>query len=324
MKGLKITAPAKVNIVLRVLGRRADGYHDLFMIMEKLSLADELILEDIRSGIELVVEGGSDAGMQSEKNLAHRAARAFQEMTGEKRGVKIHLKKRIPIAAGLGGGSSDAAAVLRGLNALWRKNWEPQRLADAGAKLGGDVPFFCYEGAAIAEGIGDRITAIPKLPKIFFLLINPGFAVSTSWVYQEFDRLNPSLASRARPELCRRVSCLASLKLTPKYKGASKRTPFDAALRLRSGQAQGMLFKEFCDVTSKLENDLERVTIASYPEIGEIKSYLVNHGARGSLMSGSGPTVFGIFEDEKTRNDALSKISKKNWKTFAADNIRES
>ena len=293
MEPLVLSAPAKVNLILRVLKRRPDGYHELFMVMEKLSLADEITLEKAHSGIELIVEGETDAGMIQEKNLAWRAADAFRKAAGEKGGVKIRLKKNIPVAAGLGGGSSDSAAVLRGLSKLWDKNWEPSELAELGAKLGGDVPFFCHDGPAIAEGIGDKITKIPKLPNLFFLLINPGFSVSTPWVYQEYDKL---------------MEKAGSLELTVPNKGASNR----------------MLYKEFCDVTSSLENDLEKVTIASYPEIGEIKSYLVSHGARGSLMSGSGPTVFGIFEDEKTRNEALVKIPKKNWKTFAADNFRGS
>ena len=308
MKKINIFAPAKVNLILRVLGKRDDGYHDLFMVMEKLSLGDDLTLEDIPSGIEFSLEGDSDGGMILDKNLAYRAAKAFREATGEKRGVKIHLTKRIPIAAGLGGGSSDAAAVLRGLDKLWDKNWEPSRLAQLGSKLGGDVPFFCHEGAAIAEGIGDRITPVSKLPNLFILLINPGFSVSTPWVYQEFDLLKTNHESR--------ITNHGSLELTPPHKDVSNRAPLDVA--------RGKLFEEFCDVTSNLENDLEKVTIASYPEIGEIKSYLVRHGAQGSLMSGSGPTVFGIFEDEKTRNDALVKIPMKNWKTYAADNRSES
>lgn len=291
MNSLTVHAPAKVNLVLRVLGKRPNGYHDLFMVMEKLSLSDELTLESIPSGIELLVDGESDAGMQMEKNLAWRAAAAFREAAKEKRGVRIRLTKRIPVAAGLGGGSSDAGAVLKGLNRLWEKNWTPEGLADLGSPLGGDVPFFCYEGPAIAEGIGDKITPIPKLPNLFILLINPGFAVSTPWVYQEYDKLG----------------------LTVQGGGARYAPPFDVA--------QGMLFERFRDVTSNLHNDLEKVTIARYPEIGEIKSYLDNHGAIGSQMSGSGPTVFGIFEDEKTRNEALVKIQRKNWKAFAADNL---
>lgn len=284
----KINAPAKVNLLLRVIGKRPDGYHDLFMVMEKLSLCDEMALCEIPSGIELVLEGdGVDAGMVAEKNLACRAAALFKEASDEKRGVRIHLKKRIPVAAGLGGGSSDAAAVLKGLNQLWQKNWRPERLAALGAKLGADVPFFCYEGPAVAEGTGERITSLPKLPKLLFLLINPGFAVPTPWVYKEFDKTD--------------------FKLTAQGKGASNTPPYN--------------YKEFRDVAQILENDLEKVTIASYPEIGEIKSYLVSHGARGSLMSGSGPTVFGIFEDEKTRNQALEKITKKNWKVYTAENV---
>ncbi len=316
MSSIKIFAPAKVNLVLRVLGRRPNGYHELFMVMEKLSFGDDLILEEAASGIELTQEGDADSGMTSERNLAFRAAAAFKEATGERRGVKIHLKKRIPLAAGLGGGSSDAAAVLRGLNELWQKGFSPEELGGMGAKLGGDVPFFCHEGPAVAEGIGDIITAIPRLPNLFILLINPGFAVPTPWVYQEFDRIAEGV-----PLLCKEGKGEVDHNLphpTSPYKGEG------ADLKLtvcNKGVSNGRLFETFCGVTSNLENDLERVTIAEYPEIGEIKSFLVSHGASGSLMSGSGPTVFGIFEDEKTRDDALVKIPKKNWKAFPAQNF---
>jgi 4-diphosphocytidyl-2-C-methyl-D-erythritol kinase len=297
---LKINAPAKVNLLLRVLGSRPDGYHELFMVMEKLSLYDEITLSEIPSGIELALEGeGLDAGMAAEKNLACRAAVLFKEAAEEIRGVRVLLKKRIPVAAGLGGGSSDAAAVLRGLNKLWRMNWPTEKLAALGAKLGADVPFFCFDGPAVAEGRGEIITPLNALPKLFFLLINPGFAVSTPWVYKEFDRLWSNQESR--------VAGYGPLELTAPHKGASNPSPYN--------------YKEFRDVVQNLRNDLEMATIASYPEIGEIKSYLVNQGARGSLMSGSGPTVFGIFEDEKTRNQAINKITKKNWKVYAAENV---
>jgi len=299
MKSIIVYAPAKVNIVLRVLGRRADGYHDLFMIMEKLSLADELLLEEIPFGTEIAIEGESDVGMASEKNLAYRAAELFRKEIGEKQGIRIHLKKRIPIAAGLGGGSSDAAAVLRGLNRLWQKGLNSNELGILGAKLGGDVPFFCFDGPAIVEGIGDRVTTIPNLPNLFLLLINPGVAVSTSWVYQEYDRLLGGLKSH--------VSGHRSLELTPNVKDASN---------------CGLL-KGFCNVISSLENDLEDVTLAVYPEVREIRDFLISQGADGALMSGSGPTVFGMFENAKARDKVLGHISNKNWKVFATDNIRD-
>lgn len=291
---LKIQAPAKVNLVLKVLGRRADGFHDLFMVMERLSLYDDIALEQIASGIELRVNADfSDDGMLMEKNLAWRAAKKFIETTGEDKGVRIHLDKKIPIAAGLGGGSSDAAAVLKGLNIMWNKGLNSDELAHMGAALGADVPFFCYNGTCIAEGIGDRISAVSKLPKLYFLLINPGFSVSTPWVYIEFDKISEYPVNNR------------GLGLTQQNKGVSFR-PF---------------FECFEDVVSSLENDLEKVTAGAYQEVFEIKKFLDNYGANGSLMSGSGPTVFGVFKDAPTRDEAIKSIPKNNWKAFAAENI---
>ena len=311
MKSLIIAAPAKVNLVLRVLNKRPDGYHDLFMIMEKLSLADDIFMEEIESGIKLTIEGESDSGMQAEKNLAYRAAKAFREAAGEKRGVNIRLTKRIPIAAGLGGGSSDAASVLRGLNQLWQKEWSSNRLAALGAKLGGDVPFFCFDGPAIVEGIGDRVTTLQKLPNMFFLLINPGFSVSTPWVYQHFDHLEIKGHDNSKSH-----EKIGDLELTPSTKGASYRRPI-------SRNGKGVTFRGFRDVVASLENDLEGVTLAAYSEVREIRDFLIREGADGVLMSGSGPTVFGVFANAEARDCAFTAVKKRRWKVFATDNIRD-
>ncbi len=289
---ITIKAPAKVNLVLRVLGQQPNGYHDLFMIMERLSLADEITLAEIPSGIELEQAGGpADSGMIAENNLAYRAAKAFIKATGEQRGVKIHLNKQIPIAAGLGGGSSDAAAVLKGLNQLWKKYLTPYDLSAIAVKLGADVPFFCFEGPAIAEGVGEKITVLPNLPKLYLILINPGFSVSTPWVYQQYDRLF--------------LNKTKGLELTANAKDASRRP----------------LFTKYQDVAAGLDNDLEMATVKSYPEILEIKEFLLSKGAAGALMSGSGPTVFGIFNSAAERDKVLDVIPKQNWKAFAAENI---
>lgn len=316
---LNINAPAKVNLFLRVIGSRPDGYHDLFMVMEKLSLFDEIGLREIPSGIELVVEGEDvDAGMVAEKNLAYRAAQLFKEAADEKRGVRIHLKKKIPVAAGLGGGSSDAAAVLKGLNRLWQKNWSSQSLAALGAKIGADVPFFCYDGPAVAEGTGERITPLSKLPKLFFLLINPGFAVSTPWVYKEFDRQDGLLKTASN-----QMDDKGNFELTPPTLDARFRRL--ASREFNGGFARrrfsGELFCDFRDVAASLYNDLEKVTVAKYPEIKTIKEFLLDQGAQGALMAGSGPTVFGVFESAKVRDGALDRKSKPHWKTFATDNL---
>jgi 4-diphosphocytidyl-2-C-methyl-D-erythritol kinase len=297
---LNISAPAKVNLILRVLGRRADGYHDLFMLMERLSLADKISLTETQSGVELELKGTKpDQGMLAQKNLAYRAAQTFKEATGEKRGVKIELTKNIPIAAGLGGGSSDAAAVLKGLNELWDKRLVSSDLAVIGAKLGADVPFFCFDGPALAKGIGERITPIEPLPKMYFLLINPGFSVPTPWVYNEFSKTCGADVSRLNSQ-----SSILGFNLTAKVKDASFRRLFD--------DCHGL--------AAVLENDLEKVTIKKYPEIEEIKEFFWKNGALGALMSGSGPTVFGIFESKQKRDAALSKIPMSNWQAFTAEN----
>lgn len=280
---MTVKAPAKVNTILRVVRLREDGYHDLEMVMVPLSLCDEIELREIPSGIDLVVDGAKDAGMAAEKNLAWRAARALQDATGVGKGVRIELAKRIPVAAGLGGGSSDAAAVIRGLNELWGLNMPVDKLCDIGGRLGADVPFFCHASPAYVEGIGDRVSVYDIFPKLAFLLINPGFAVSTPWVYKQWD-----------------------LQLTHNTPGATVRP----------------LFQVFSDVIVSLHNDLERVTIPAHPEIEVIKDALMDVGASGVLMSGSGPTVFGIFEDGSARDEASRRLDGSKWRIIAADSVR--
>lgn len=275
MDEIQIIAPAKVNTVLRVIGRRENGYHDLQMVMVPLSLADEITIRRAGSGIELAVDGAADAGMNGPKNLAWRAALFMQEAAGRSDGVKLSLKKRIPVAAGMGGGSSDAAAVLRGLNLLWGLDWPLERLAALGSRLGADVPFFCQELPAFVEGIGDRVLPYETFPNLLFLIVNPGFAVSTPWVYQQWD-----------------------LQLTGQ--------PSDARVR--------PLFQAVSDVVVSLQNDLERVTIPAHPEIAAIKDTLMEAGASGSLMSGSGPTVFGIFESGSALERAREEVARRDRK----------
>jgi len=188
MDRIAVRAPAKVNLVLHVLGRRPDGYHDLRMVMVPVGLFDEVELSPIPSGIELSVLGSADRGMQGHDNIAWRAARMMQEEAGRQDGVRIVLKKRIPLAAGLGGGSSDAAAVLRGLSRLWGLDWDAKRLMEIGRRLGADVPFFCQDRPALVEGIGDRVIPYEELPKLLLLLVNPGFSVSTKEIYEGWDR----------------------------------------------------------------------------------------------------------------------------------------
>ena len=282
MKRITVKAPAKVNTLLRVVGRRENGYHDLEMVIVPLSLCDDIVLTEIPSGIELTVDGNADLGMAGEKNLAWRAAQALIDDSGVERGVRIELEKRVPVAAGLGGGSSDAAAVLRGLGDLWGLDLPVDKLAAIGGLLGADVPFFCHGRPAFVEGIGDIVSVYESFPNLSILLINPGFAVSTPWVYKQWD-----------------------LRLTMENPGATVRP----------------IFQVFSDVTASLHNDLEHVTIPAHPEIEVIKDALLDVGARGSLMSGSGPTVFGIFEDRATRDKAFEKLSDRKWRMFSTDSV---
>lgn len=283
MDDVTVKAPAKVNTLLRILGRRDDGYHDLEMVMVPLSLADEIEIHKTSSGISFSMDGENDAGMDGDNNLCCRAAHALQKASGCDYGAKIVLKKHIPVAAGLGGGSSDAASVLTGLNKVWNLSWPKEKLAELGTTLGGDVPFFCFGGAAFVEGIGDRVSLYESFPKLSFLLINPGFHVSTPWVYKQWD-----------------------LQLTKK--------PSNARFR--------PLFRTLEDVVSSLSNDLETVAISFHPEIARIKSVLIEANAMGTLMSGSGPTVFGVFESSSVRDKALDFVSKSDgWRVFPTESV---
>ena len=258
---LCLHAPAKINLFLRILTRRPDGYHELQTWMQKLALFDRITLT-LRdgSGIRLKCTGG---GLPAdETNLAWKAASAFflAGRQGVQPGVDITLEKSIPVAAGLGGGSSDAGAVLRGLNILFGNPFSEEVLLDIGRKLGADVPFFISEHQAVlATGIGDRMEPVSSLDQCTFLLVNPGFAVSTRWAYENF-----ALTKDAKNSTLRGFQKLNS----------------DTFL------------------TAEMTNDLEMVTIGRYPEIAEIKNKLRAAGAVTALMSGSGPTVFGVFPAE--------------------------
>ncbi len=261
-----ITAPAKINLFLRIVGRRPDGYHELVSVMQKLRLADKLTLRLTPEGISLTCDDPSLP--VDEGNLAVRAARLFFQHTGRRGGVRMHLEKMIPMASGLGGGSSDAAAVLLSLNQLHGRELSEDDLADLGLALGADIPFFIRPAsAALARGVGERLTPAVGLTCGSIVLVNPGFPVSTKWVYENF-----ALTSEGNPYIL---------------------APESAALTSGNSGADSLVF----DVAAAaiFSNDLEMVTIGRYPEIGRIKEALLGFGARVALMSGSGPTVFGLF-----------------------------
>ncbi len=266
---MQCLAPAKINLFLHVLRKRPDGYHDLASVMQQISVYDEIEYSLRPEGISLHCPGTNLP--TDEKNLVCRAARAIFDYTGYQGGIDITLRKSIPEAAGLGGGSSDAATTLLALNDLCSLHLDKTVLMKMGAKLGADVPFFIFGNCAFAAGIGDELQIIPNLAKLNLVLINPAFPLSTKAVYENLN-----------------------LTLTKKKNNYS--IPRFYALG---------------DVIRELHNDLESVSLQMYPELNDFKQMLGNEGALGVLMSGSGPTLFGIFADEKSAKEARAAILKK-------------
>lgn len=267
MKLLRCHCPAKINLYLKVVGRRPDGYHELVTVMQPLSLADILELEYDPAGLELTCQCNWPTVPRDTGNLAVRAAQLFQQHTGRRFGLRLRLEKQIPVAAGLGGGSSDAAGVLLGLRTLVTPDLPWSELHQLARQLGADVPFFLLQRPALARGIGDVLEPL-DLPAIWLVLVNPGFAVATAWVYQQ---LQP---------------------------------PFSPALTTARN------FWEKTPAAQWLHNDLAEITERHYPEIARLRQQLLDLGAQGALMSGSGPTVFGLFPDQAMAEHAAAVLTR--------------
>ena len=263
-QSLTLKAPAKINLFLKILKRRSDGYHEIESLMQKVALFD--ILHFSRQGEGVSLSCRSSKVPEDRENIVCRAADAFFSTTGITPGVHVVLEKNIPVAAGLGGGSSDAAAVLHGLNWLWAADLEPECLMDIGLYLGADVPFFLQDySGAVATGIGECLQKAQPIKDYWILLVNPGFAVSTKWAYEKFP-----LTSYSNPYILARG-------------------------QLMDGESH-IISPGLFEI---LGNDLEAVTIRRYPEIENIKKELKKAGAVAALMSGSGPTVFGLFSGKE-------------------------
>lgn len=276
ISSLTLKAPAKINLFLKVLNRRSDGYHEIESLMQKIELFDVLHLSRQGEAISLSCPGTTLP--EDQENLVYQAAHSFFSTTGTKPGIKIILEKNIPVAAGLGGGSSDAATVVNGLNILFNTNLGREQLIDITRPLGADMPFFVQDcSAAMATGIGDCIQQVESMQGVSIVLVNPGFGVSTKWAYENFP-----LTSNSNPYILAR--------------GPKMPKNFHAAAP--------SLYEE-------LGNDLEVVTISRYPEIGDIKKELKKGGAATSLMSGSGPTVFGLFLSEEAAKRSIMQLSNK-------------
>src|SRR3990167_7577167 len=277
-----LSAAAKVNLALEVLGKRPDGYHELATVMQAVDLSDRLVLEDA-DDLELVSRA---PGVPTDAtNLAWRAAVALREAARLGRGVRITLDKRIPVAAGLGGGSTDAAAVLVGLNRLWRLRWPVARLGEVAVTLGMDVPFFLRGGAALATGRGERLEPL-RGGALALVLVNPGIGASTAGMY---GGVTPAMYSDGG-----RVRALA------------------AALRERRPAR----------VAAGLWNALERVAAPRHPEGAPREAALLAAGAPGAAMSGSGLTVFGVARSFDNARQLRARVARGAWRCWAVRTLR--
>ncbi len=309
IRALRLRAPAKVNLVLAVLGRRSDGYHEVETILQQVGLWDDLRLEVAEEGIHLVCSAadlpiGPSALPAAEENLAYRAARLLRDLSGCRRGVRISLTKRIPIGAGLGGGSSDAAVVLWGLNRLWGLGWTREALQEASKTLGSDVPAFLGGVAALGRGRGDLLEPFPPLPPCWIVLVNPGFPLRTGWVYARFDE-EEIKRSRDQETLERQLD--TGISLPDRQGGLTKLRDHNTLLALAAQQG------DLRGVANAMYNSLEEVVAPRFPDVPAMGQALLEAGALGAAMTGSGPTVFGLFSDETTARAAAQKVAKRGW-----------
>ena len=276
---LVLEAPAKVNLSLEVLGKRGDGYHSIRSILAPISLHDTVTF--VPGGRKFAFHGGQGVP-KDEENLAYRAVKALTKATGVRHGLDLRIVKRIPIAAGLGGGSSNAATVLRGLNDLWELGLSEGELERIGLSLGSDVPFFLRGGVCIAGGRGEELDRIPATGTLHFVIVSPPLKVTSEWAY-----------GRVEEELTRQGSSTSMIKVA-----------------LASGRTELL--------GQHLVNDLEAGVAKEHPVILEIKKKLVAAGALGALMSGSGPTVFGVARDREAAEAIAAKLPAGKWKATCA------
>lgn len=273
MENIEIKAYAKINLSLDVTGRRDNGYHDVRMVMQSINLYDELTIcrvpcNETEGGNDapdkngrITIESDTTAVPLNEDNLIYKAAKLIMDECGIKDGVRIVLKKNIPVAAGMAGGSTDAAAVFKGMNSLFELGLEQERLCAMGVKIGADVPYCIMGGTALSEGIGEILTPMRAMPGCIILIAKPDISVSTGYVYTAFD----SLKEKMHPDVDAMISAID--------------------------------MGDIREVSKLLGNSLEGVTQEEYPIIKEIKQIMLGNKALGALMSGSGPTVFGLYDD---------------------------
>ena len=270
VKELHLNAYAKVNLTLSVLGQRNDGYHEIETVLHTIALHDSITLREAGAAVELIVRDGTVP--DDHRNLVVRAAQVLREMFRVDRNVQIELTKRIPVAAGLGGGSADAAVTLLGLVQMWKLRLDGRELMALAAKLGSDVPFFLEGGAAVARGRGERLTYLPPLPTTWMVLARPRVEVSTEWAYRQ---ITPNAVS-PRPDTAAMV---------------------DAVRR-----------EDVREVGRLLRNVFEGVIGTTHPIVAELKQRILRGESYGAGLSGTGPTVFGLMANEAAARKIVDEL----------------
>lgn len=253
-------APAKINLSLDVLGKRPDGYHEVEMVMTTVDLSDRIECQELHEDT-IIIRSSAPFVPEDERNLAYQAAKVIKDRYRITKGVKIEILKEIPVAAGLAGGSSDAAAVIRALNRLWNLKLTKEEMMEIGALIGSDVPFCVVGGTALAKGRGEKLEALPPPPSCWVVLAKPSISISTADTYQALK-----LEGAPHPDV--------------------------------RGTVQAIQWRDYQMLCDKLGNILETVTLAKVNEVDQIKTHMIQMGADGVLMSGSGPTVFGLTQHE--------------------------
>lgn len=271
METITLQAYAKINLGLDVVGRLENGYHEVKMIMQNVNIFDTLTFTK-RTDSEIVITTNDSELPLNEHNLIYKAILLLRELSGREDGVDVHLNKRIPVAAGMAGGSTDAAATLLGVNHLFELGFEREELMRQSVKIGADVPYCVLGKTALSEGIGEKLTPISMPPKAHLVVAKPDINVSTPLVYKKLD----SKEDYEHPDI--------------------------------DGMLQAIADQDLQQMTSKLGNVLELVTVEDYPIIAQMKEVLLNNGAMGALMSGSGPSVFGIFDTQEKAQVAYEAL----------------
>jgi 4-diphosphocytidyl-2-C-methyl-D-erythritol kinase len=287
---VEVVAPGKINLILRVLDRRPDGYHNLWSVMQTLDLADTVMVEEDGGtpGIRLSCEGADLP--TGPMNLAYRAAERVLVRLGKGRGIRLIVRKRLPVAAGVGGGSSDAAATIRALATLFDTGWSREEMAAVGQEIGSDVPFFFYGPTALVEGRGDRVTPIQLDGEGWLVLVNPGIPIATAWAYAK----------------------LADSRAT----GVAS-PPFHPPLLFSGRGGEGAPSVTWRELLALMGNDFGPVVEQAYPVLRELRLLLRGRGAQAALLAGSGATVFGVFPSEVAAKSAAEGLDRRpGWRVW--------